>query len=90
MKKKIKINRQCQIYKGIRLNCIPRKDYEDKKAKRFIINGTNQNVWIPNKHLEENGTIRAGENIDYIFRQAKRECEIAGVAVQRYRIMRGV
>nr|DAU26847.1 MAG TPA: hypothetical protein [Caudoviricetes sp.] len=67
-----------QYYKGIPLKLIERK-YGTRKAKRFTINGTNQNVWIPNKHLLDDGTIKAGENIDYVFRKAKRQLEIAGI-----------
>ena len=55
------------------------RQYGSRKAKRYVVNHTNQNVWIPNKHLEPDGTIRAGENIDYVFRQAKRKLEIAGI-----------
>lgn len=65
-------------YKGVHLKLIKRKDYPFSKAKRFTLNNTNQNVWIPNKHLEEDGSLRAGQNIDYIFRKAKRQLEIAG------------
>lgn len=49
------------------------------KAKRFVINHTNQNVWIPNKHLEEDGTIKGTENIDYVFRKSIRQLELAGI-----------
>lgn len=73
-----KMNYQTQYYKGIPLNLVKRK-YGSRKAKRYVINHTNQNVWIPNKHLEPDGTIRVGENIDYVFRQAKRKLEIAGI-----------
>ena len=45
------MNYKTQYYKGIPLNLIYRK-YKNMKAKRFIINHTNQNVWIPNKHLK--------------------------------------
>lgn len=72
------MNYKTQYYKGIPLNLVKRK-YGSRKAKRYVINHTNQNVWIPNKHLEPDGTIRAGENIDYVFRQAKRKLEIAGI-----------
>ena len=72
------MNYQTQYYKGIPLNLIKRK-YGSRKAKRYVVNHTNQNVWIPNKHLEPDGTIRVGENIDYVFRQAKRKLEIAGI-----------
>lgn len=73
-----KMNYQTQYYKGIPLNLVKRK-YGSRKAKRYVVNHTNQNVWIPNKHLEPDGTIRARENIDYVFRQAKRKLEIAGI-----------
>lgn len=66
-----------QHYKGIELQLI-RRDYTGYNAKRFTMNGTNQNVWIPNKHLEPDGTIRAGEDIDYVFRRAQRQLELAG------------
>ncbi|MDE6946049.1 MAG: hypothetical protein K2P14_02570 [Anaeroplasmataceae bacterium] len=67
-----------QYYKGIPLNLVNRK-YGDRLAKRFIINDTNQNVWIPNKHLDSEGNIKEGENIDYIFRKAQRQLELAGI-----------
>lgn len=66
-----------QFYKGIRLELINR-NYKGRLAKRFTLNGTNQNVWIPNKHLESNGAIKKGENIDYVFRKSQRQLEIAG------------
>ncbi|MGP3787179.1 hypothetical protein [Paenibacillus sp. 1A_MP2] len=66
-----------QDYKGIRLELINRK-YEGRAAKRFTLGGTNQNVWIPNKHLEADGQIKEGENIDYVFRKAQRQLELAG------------
>lgn len=66
-----------QDYKGIRLKLIDR-DYNGKAAKRFTLNGTNQNVWIPKKHLEDNGMIKQGENVDYVFRKAQRQMELAG------------
>lgn len=66
-----------QYYKGIRLKLIKR-NYNGYKAKRFTLGGTNQNVWIPNKHLTSSGAIKEGENIDYIFRRAKRQLELAG------------
>ena len=47
-------------------------------AKRYTLGGTNQNVWIPNKHLEQDGTIKEGENIDYVFRKSQRQLELAG------------
>lgn len=70
------MNLKTQYYKNIPLNLIDRK-YGNKKAKRYVINHTNQNIWIPNKHLESDGTIKEGEDLDYIFLKAKRQCEIA-------------
>ena len=67
-----------QYYKGIPLKLIKR-NYSGMKAKRFTLNNTNQNVWIPNKHLEADGTIKAGENLDYIFRKAKNQLRISGI-----------
>ena len=75
------MNITTQFYKGIPLRLIERKGYKHMKAKRFTINGTNQNVWIPNKHLLNDGTIKESENLDYIFKKAKRQLEIAKVAV---------
>lgn len=72
------INFDTQYYKGIPLNLINRK-YGNRLAKRFVINNTNQNVWIPNKHLDSEGNIKYGENIDYIFRRSKRQLELAGI-----------
>ena len=51
------MNYKTQYYKGIPFNLISRK-YKNMKAKRFVINHTNQNVWILNKHLKEDGTIK--------------------------------
>lgn len=45
------MNYETQYYKGIPLNLVRRK-YGNRNAKRFVINHTNQNVWIPNKHLK--------------------------------------
>ena len=72
------MNYKTQYYKGIPLNLISRK-YKNMKAKRFVINHTNQNVWIPNKHLKEDGTIKEKENIDYVFRKSIRKLELAGI-----------
>ena len=76
------MNYQTQYYKGIPLNLVKRR-YGTRKAKRYVINHTNQNVWIPNKHLETDGTIRNGEDLDCIFRKAKRKLEIAGLEEQK-------
>ena len=47
------------------------KDYAYKQAKRFTINNTNQDVWISNKHLLMDGTIRKEANLDYIISKAR-------------------
>ena len=75
------MNFDTQYYKGIPLNLVNRK-YGNRNAKRFVINHTNQNVWIPNKHLQEDGTIVPGENIDYVFRKAQRQLELAGMYME--------
>lgn len=83
IKKGIKksFNMDVQHYKGIPLRLICRETYLSNKAKRYAINETNQNVWIPNKHLEEDGTIKQGENLDYIFIKAAKmkKLKYAGV-----------
>lgn len=72
------MNFNIQYYKGIPLQLINRK-YGDRNVKRFAINHTNQNVWIPNKHLTEDGTIVPGEDLDYVFRKAQRQLMLAGI-----------
>ena len=71
------MNFKTQYYKGLPLRLIDR-NYTNYNAKRFIINETNQNVWIPNKHLEEDGTIKENEEIDYIFTKSKNQLKYAG------------
>ncbi|MDC2867533.1 hypothetical protein [Bacillus sp. BP-3] len=71
------MNTEIQFYKGIKLQLINR-NYKRYSAKRYTLNGTNQNVWIPNKHLQSNGLIKENENIDYVFRKAQRQLELAG------------
>ncbi|MCA1012806.1 hypothetical protein [Halobacillus halophilus] len=75
----MKLNSKQQSYQGIPLRLIKRK-YKHFKAKRFTINDTRQNVWIPNKHLDHDGTIKPGEDLDYIFRKAERKLELAEVS----------
>ena len=74
------LNVSVQNYRGIPLRLIVRK-YDNYKAKRFTLNGTNQNVWIPNRHLKKDGTIKAHQNLDYIFRKARNQCRFAGIDV---------
>ena len=78
LKNKTKMNYRCHHHKGIPIRLINR-NYKNKNAKRYIINGTNQNVWIPNKHLEDDGTIKNGENIDYVFRKSVNQLTLAGI-----------
>jgi hypothetical protein len=66
-----------QHYKGIVLTLLKR-NYEGYAAKRYLLNRTSQNVWIPNKHLEKDGTIKDNEDLDYVFRKAQRQLELAG------------
>lgn len=73
-----KLNCKTQNYRGIPLQLINRS-YKDMKAKRYTLNNTNQNIWIPNKHLHPDGTIIEGENINYCFRGCKRKFELAGL-----------
>jgi hypothetical protein len=78
-----RLNFDVQNYKGIPIRLIDRS-YKGYNAKRYVIISsadgfqTNQNIWIPCKHLEEDGTIKLGENLDYIFLKAKRQLELAG------------
>jgi hypothetical protein len=72
------MNFNIQYYKGIPIKLVNRK-YGSRNAKRYVINNTNQNVWIPNKHLANDGTLLAGQNIDYVFRKAQRKLELAGI-----------
>lgn len=73
------MNTATQYYKDIPLRLIVRKDYRALKARRFTLNGTNQNVWIPCQYLEVDGTIKPNVNIDFVFLRAKIQLELAGV-----------
>lgn len=63
------LNLNVQYYKGIPIRLIKRK-YDGYNAKRFTLNGTNQNVWVPNCYLEQDGTLKEGVNIDFVFKKA--------------------
>lgn len=68
LKIKVKeMNLNTQVYKGIPLRLINRKDYHSKDAKRYVINETNQNIWIPNCYLTENGTIKPGVDLSFML-----------------------
>lgn len=73
-------NFNTQHYKGIPLRQIDR-GYGKAKARRFVINHTNQNCWIPLKHLELDGTIKNNADIDYVIIGNKRQFELAGVTI---------
>ena len=79
---KPKLNFNHQFYKGIKIQLIDRSYHKPSNsqghAKRFTLNDTNQNVWIPNKHLDDSGTLKCNENIDYVFRKSFRQLELAG------------
>lgn len=85
MADKIKYNYAEQEYKGIRIKLIQR-NYRDVKAKRYVLippagargAQTNQNVWIPNKHTEEDGTLKPNQDLDYVFRKAQNQLNYAG------------
>lgn len=61
------LNCETQYYKTIPLRLSARNLYTNRKAMRFLINNTEQAVWIPKKHLKDDGTIKHNENIDYVF-----------------------
>lgn len=37
---------------------IIKRDYGSMKARRFLINNSNQNIWIPKGYVNEDGTIK--------------------------------
>lgn len=76
------MNLEMQYYRGIPLKLINRKDYKIKKAKRYTINNTNQNIWIPNKYLLNDGTIKQSADLTFIFRKIKRQLELAGYGMK--------
>lgn len=74
-------NFKVQNYKGIPLKQIDR-GYGKARARRFTMNHTNQNVWIPCKHLEPDGTIKSNEDIDYVFTKSKKQLRRAGLDIK--------
>lgn len=71
-KNKINLNLNPQFYKGIQIRLIERHDYKNHAAKRFMLGDErrNQNIWIPNQYLLEDGTLKTNVNIDFIMRKA--------------------
>lgn len=57
------LNISIQELYGIKVRLIPRKDYWKKGAKRYLLVGTKQNIWIPNFCLKDDGTIIANGNV---------------------------
>lgn len=81
-RKREKYNTDTQYYKGIPLRLIvyTEQHFSRLKAKRFLIGTSNQNVWIPNSCLADDGSILPNKNLDFVFRNAARKLELAGVA----------
>lgn len=78
-KRRLNLNTNIQYYRGIPLLLIERYDYHTKKAKRFTMNGTNQNVWIPNQYLLEDGTINPEANLDFVFFSSQNQIKLSGL-----------
>ena len=79
---KFKRNTSRQEYKGVPLELVirhPKPYYDARMALNYRLNGTVQKVWIPKKHLEEDGTLKAGENIDYVFFKSANQVRYAGL-----------
>lgn len=83
MKRKHTFNTSVQYYRGIPLLLIERYDYHTKKAKRFTLNGTNQNVWIPNEYLSDDGTINPDANLDFVFYNKRNQISLSGLVLVR-------
>ena len=81
-RKREKYHTDTQYYKGIPLRLIvyTEQHFSRLKAKRFLIGNSNQNVWIPNSYLTDDGSILPNKNLDFVFRNAARKLELAGVA----------
>lgn len=78
MKKTKKYYTQTQYYRNVPLRLIvyTEQHFARLKAKRFMIGTdktTSQNLWIPNKHLDETGRLLPDTNIDYVIAQAQRQ-----------------
>lgn len=76
-------------YKGLALRRFRERNShtETELAVRFILNDTNQNVWIPKRHLDNTGRLIPGENVDYVFAGMNdRKKQLAGFRVMFERI----
>jgi len=58
------LNRELQLYKHFKFRFMGQITTQ---AARFTLFDTNQNIWIPRKHFDENLNLKEGENIDYVF-----------------------
>lgn len=75
------MNYKLQVYKGIPIQLLNRK-YGNRRAHKFSVNCSDQTIWILKKHLLEDGTIKVGEDIDYVFKMARNICKQAKVRVE--------
>lgn len=75
---------ELQQYKNIPLELIHRGYPRDGKAKRFALNGTNQNVWIPNVYLNADGSLKENINIDFVFKKSYNQLRISGITTIGY------
>ncbi|AAS91585.1 hypothetical protein [Staphylococcus phage 812] len=74
-------NFDIQYYKGIPLQQIDR-GYGQARARRFTINNTNQNIWIPMTYLKPNGTLKNNIDIDWILVKEKCSLKKAGLVIK--------
>lgn len=72
--KKQNYNFAVQFYKGVPISLMDysAEYYATRSAKRFHLGDKRygQNIWIPNTYLEQDGTLKQGVNIDFVFRKA--------------------
>lgn len=64
----MKRNLGVQFYKGIPLRIDNKKRGRRRRAKKFIINESEQYVWISNIYLERDWSLRPDIDIDWMFR----------------------
>lgn len=70
------LNKTVQNYRGLPLQIVFRNDYNSKRAKEYyIINKhgylTTLKIWIPNKFLYDDGTIKDDINFMFLFKDRK-------------------
>ena len=74
-----------QYYKNVPLEQVVRtyigskENRYEMQARRFRLNHTNQQIWIPCKHLDAFGKLLPNQDIDYVFFKARAQCHYAGV-----------